>query len=265
MITPAGAQSAGVLQTRSLAFNGEERTYLLYLPAGYRPTVPSPVVLVFHGGNAQAEAMLRVGFNDEAERYGFLVVYPQFATESLPDRAAFVSTLLSELQTEFAIAPDRIYATGISIGAGLLYYVICDDRIGAIAPVAAFLPGGSQFACAADRRASILQIHGTADGVGRYAATDAPLEYWRTQDDCLPDPELQVIDAAGERVTAEIFACPEGRAVRRYSIQDGRHAWPGAPRAEDDLPLGTAEEAPASMAINATQVIWQFFEAHPKR
>lgn len=177
MITPASAQSEGVLQTRSLPFSGEERSYLLYLPVGYRPAVPAPLVLVFHRGNAQAEAMLRVGLNAEAEANGFIVVYPQLANEPLSSRATFISALLVALQTEFAIVSDRIYATGISIGAELLYYLVCEERIAAIAPVAAFLPAGSEFACAGDRRASVLQIHGTADGVGRYAATDAPLQY----------------------------------------------------------------------------------------
>lgn len=263
-VLPAAAQSGGTLQTRSISFDGDERKYLLYLPVDHDPTVPAPLVLVFHGGQAQAEAMMRVGFNAEANREGFIVAYPQMRDEPLPAGAAFVTALLSSLQAEVAVDSQRIYATGISFGAGLTYVLACDERIAAIAPVAGFVPAGTQVTCDSTRRASILQIHGTDDGVGRYAVASAILDQLREQHGCASDAETSVIEQSGERAVVEAFACKESQTVIRYTIEGGRHAWPGAPRAEGDLPLGAREEAPASEVINATSIIWQFFTGHLK-
>src|SRR5688572_28207087 len=51
--------------------------YLLYTPSDYDPARPSPLVVVLHGCNSNAEErMYGSGMNAVAEQHGFLVLYP---------------------------------------------------------------------------------------------------------------------------------------------------------------------------------------------
>jgi polyhydroxybutyrate depolymerase len=56
-------------------------------------------------------------------------------------------------------------------------------------------------------------------------------------------------------VTTSIAACLDGRTVELITIAGAGHQWPGGvPRADmGDRP---------STALNATQVIWEFFAKH---
>src|SRR5438105_964040 len=63
--------------SRSLDVNNASRTYLTHVPKSYDGSKPYPVVLAFHGGLSNAEAMVRFcGLNEKAEEAGFIVVYP---------------------------------------------------------------------------------------------------------------------------------------------------------------------------------------------
>jgi polyhydroxybutyrate depolymerase len=63
-------------------------------------------------------------------------------------------------------------------------------------------------------------------------------------------------------VTTSIAACPGGRTVELITIAGAGHQWPGAvPNLVAQRLLHTD---PPSTALNATQVIWQFFAAHTR-
>jgi len=53
------------------------------------------------------------------------------------------------------------------------------------------------------------------------------------------------------------YVCPEGRSVELYLVMDNGHAWPGGRKRarQGDQP---------SSSLDATEVIWEFFRAHPK-
>ena len=60
---------------RTLTVDGVERSYRAYRPAGIDR--PVPLVLVFHGLGGGADAMEQaLGWNEAADRDGFVVVYP---------------------------------------------------------------------------------------------------------------------------------------------------------------------------------------------
>ena len=63
-------------------------------------------------------------------------------------------------------------------------------------------------------------------------------------------------------VTTSTAACPAGRTVELITIAGAGHQWPGA--APDLLAQRLLHTDPPSTALNATQVIWQFFAAHAK-
>jgi polyhydroxybutyrate depolymerase len=115
----------------------------------------------------------------------------------------------------------------------------------------------------------VLIIHGTADqnlpyngGVGTKALARhqvRPVSYavntWRALDGC---PDSAATTTAGT-VTHSVWApCRHGTAVELYTIQGGGHAWPGGRRM-----AGFLDEP--SNALDATEVAWEFFVAHPRR
>jgi polyhydroxybutyrate depolymerase len=55
------------------------------------------------------------------------------------------------------------------------------------------------------------------------------------------------------------FPCPAGHEVELYRVTDGGHAWPGSP---GSVAIG-AVTGRTTMSVNATELIWAFFKAHP--
>jgi polyhydroxybutyrate depolymerase len=181
---PGAPQSAGCVATfsqrvsdpasvRMLGATEVRRRYLVYAPATLPPR-PVPLVLVFPGYSASAEAAAfyytHTRFEALADRDGFVVVYgnglpnppnahekpamPQggflrgclaeHATEAID--VGYVRQILGQLENEIAIDRARIYATGLSAGGGMSFQLALEapDLVAAIAPVAPlpFQPAG---------------------------------------------------------------------------------------------------------------------------
>lgn len=207
---PGAAQSAGCVvnytQTTTddatLAQLGTDtvaRRYLVYAPEDL-PDAPAPVVFVFPGYGANAEAAAfwytQMRFEALADRDGFIVVYGNglpFLPEGesgdglmekggylqgclLPHAGEgidvqYVREILDQLDTALTIDRTRVYATGLSAGGGLGLALALEapDLVAAVAPVAGlpFQPDGIwRFHCNphADVGAvSIAMLGATAD------------------------------------------------------------------------------------------------------
>lgn len=274
--------------TRTLTHNGRERSYNLYVPASLDWSQPVPVVLVFHGGTGNAESAIRMtGFNAVADRNGFLVVYPNgtgplrddkfltwnggtccgYAQENNVDDVGFVRAIVGDLQTLVSLDTKRMYATGLSNGGILSHRLGCEaaDLFAAIAPVA----GTLNFpACAPSEPVSVIEFHGTDDqhipyegGPGPESLVDVDfvsvrysLEFWIGANECTPrrgEDEFQ-------EIKHEIWKeCANSASVELYTILGGGHAWPGGEPSRPDA------DAP-TQTVNASELIWEFFVAHPK-
>jgi polyhydroxybutyrate depolymerase len=80
------------------------------------------------------------------------------------------------------------------------------------------------------------------------------LAYWAAQDGCALEPTR----AQAGAVVHEVYpGCSAGLAVELIAVEGGGHAWPGA---AEFSPQGDEP----SQAVNASEVIWAFFAAHPK-
>jgi polyhydroxybutyrate depolymerase len=281
---PGGESS---LEERQVSVGQTTRSYLLYVPAKARTAVSVPVVLVFHGGGSQPELIAGItGFNSKADAEGFVVVYPR-GTGSKPtadrfgwngglccgpaqknnvDDVGFIRTLLDDLARTLPVDEHRIYATGLDVGALMSYRLACElaDRIAAIGPVAGTQNMG---ACLPSQPVSIIDFHGTLDGsipyaggVGKgtgnfsYVSVKDSISFWLTADLC---PQTVVREDTGPFVHEKYGPCSNGSAVELYTIQDGSHNWPGGAS-------GGTREAPSTREVNATDILWNFFAAHPK-
>lgn len=278
--SPVPASAPVGESAQSLQAGGLTRTFHLYRPR--KLPARAPLVVMLHGGfGSGTQAEQYYGWDQEADREGFAVVYPDGLNRAWntgggccgtpakqnADDVGFIKAVVAAVQGEVPIDPARIYATGISNGGIMAYRLACDtDLFAAIGPDSATLLG----TCPAPKPVSVLHIHGTADtripyngGEGEgYAHIDGPavqtvVAGWRTADGC----EQPSVSTQGP-VTTSTASCPSGRTVELISIAGAGHQWPGsAQRPVRETVLGAD---PPSTAVNATEVFWRFFAAHPK-
>lgn len=261
-----------------LTSGGIEREYLVFVPASYNPTEPTPLVLSMHGYTSNVtQQQLYSGWNTVAQRENFIVVYPQgtgspsrwyayqrggtFVGAAAADDVQFMRDLLDQLQQDYCIDPARIYANGISNGGGMTHRVACElaDRIAAAGTVAgAFVQDRN---CEPARPMPIVEFHGTDDEIVPYdgAAYLLGVEQWAAawaeRNGCDPTPET--LPTQGDVSGIAYTGCAEDAEVILYTVDGGGHTWPGA------SPLLGAALGYTTQDIDATETMWDFFVAHP--
>mgnify|MGYP001217556641 CR=1 FL=1 len=233
-----------------LTFGGLQRTYVLHVP----PAPQFGLVINLHGsGMTGADQAALTNYNAVADRFGFVVAYPDGIDlswadgrgASIPDRqgvddVGFLSALIDRLTRDFAIPPGRVFVTGMSAGGFMANRLACDraDLVAAVAPVAGTL--GAGVPCAPSKPVSMLQIHGTGDAVvpfgggpmvGRGGPSEiisapALAERWRQADGC-PGPFVAQA-AAGPVQRTDAAGCAGGTEVSLVRIDGGGHVWPAA-------------------------------------
>jgi polyhydroxybutyrate depolymerase len=295
LLAPLAAQAAGDPKIE-IEYGNLDRSYLLHLPDP-APAVPPPVVVVLHGGGGNAESIARVtGFDVEADRHGFIVVYPNGTDESRPlmklfgspgfltwdaggccgfardnhiDDVGFIRAVVTAVVKDNAADPKRIYATGISNGGMLAYRLACEasDMFAAVAPVSAIQDVQD---CKPSRAVSIFHIHGEKDenvpingGVGKKALDKEGKQGRPPVQDSIDFWVKQ--DGCSVTVRSQepgvdmvnYGGCRDGSEVQYFKIVDGGHSWPGGQR------IGSFLDEP-SKALDATDTIWYFFSLHSK-
>ncbi|MGH2632270.1 MAG: alpha/beta hydrolase family esterase [Tepidiformaceae bacterium] len=250
----------------SLESGGVARTYLRHIPPGYDPTVPTPLVFNFHGSSRTGpEQEAYSGLAPVADAEGFILVSPdgldeQWTIADDGDPAAgqsqdvvFTSDLLAQLRAEFCIDNLRVYATGMSNGAEMASQVGCllPDDFAAIAPVS-----GVEYDSCSRAGMPVIAFHGTDDANVPFDTAEPAMAGWAEHNGCSGGPETTAITAD---VSTESYSGCTGGDVTLYVVQGGGHTWPGA---ADNVPYGGA--GATTHEINASELIWAFFAAHPR-
>jgi polyhydroxybutyrate depolymerase len=265
----------------ALVSGGETRRYLLYVPDRYDPATPTPLVISLHGfiqWPAQQRQLTR--WNDLADQHGFLVVYPSGAGLPLRWRAGtsfgddagpepdvtFIAGLIDSLQADYNVDPARIYANGMSNGAGMSFVLSCHlaERIAAVGLVA----GAYAYSwddCQPARAVPAIVFHGTDDRIVPFAGgrvsrpgLELPdISQWvstlANRNGCDGAPRTL---PAPETITAVAYAGCDADVVF-YTIAGGGHTWPGG------QPLPRRLTGATTTAIDATRLMWDFFQVHP--
>lgn len=154
--------------------------YTLYVPSGYDPMKPAPLVLGLHGGGrggkdgkevvgSGAEAMNF--YQNQAEHHGFIVVCPTAiaAPWQQPQNDPLVLAVLEEVLLLFNIDENRIYLTGHSMGGfGAWYFGPKYANLwAAIAPMSG--AGGRELEKLKETGMGIYLYHGADDKVVGFA------------------------------------------------------------------------------------------------
>jgi len=272
--------AAAGTESKTLEFGGRTRTYLVHSPKGYDGKKILPLVLVLHGAVQGATNVERMsGMSAKADKENFLAVYPNgtsrsglaptwnagaccgYAQMNQVDDVGFLRALIHRLERDYPVDPKRIFATGISNGGMMSYRLACEmaDRIAAIAPV----EGAQDVERRPSGPVSVLVFHGTADFLVPYNGGTTPFQlgpkrtdasvpwavgFWVKQDGCSTTPELEET----RRLRIDTYSgCKDGAGMTLYTIKGGHHMWPGTRLSFND--------------VSATDIMWSFFAAHPKK
>ncbi|SOJ53400.1 hypothetical protein MSIMFB_00904 [Mycobacterium simulans] len=247
--------------SHTINVGGVDRTYRLYKPAGL--PAAAPLVVMLHGGFGSAKQAERSYDWDElADSEKFVVAYPDGLSRAWNangggccgrsarqgvDDVAFISAAVADISHNVRINPARVYATGMSNGGIMSYTLACNTGLfAAIGPVS-----GTQLdPCRSPHPTSVMHIHGTGDPLVRYYGgpgagiariNGPPVEqlnaFWRNVDQCGPPTAM-----TRGQVTTSTAGCADNRSVVLVTVDEGGHEWPSV----------------------ATEMLWEFFAAHPR-
>ncbi|RMH38227.1 MAG: polyhydroxybutyrate depolymerase, partial [Deltaproteobacteria bacterium] len=199
------------------------------------------------------------------------------ACASRSDDIGYFDDLHAELARIVPIDPSRVYATGISNGAAMVYRLACErpERFAAIAPVG----GANQFAAAGGSCAAgvaVLHIHGTADPCWAYGGgtaacaqkdgkrkvgVDDTLAGARVRNGCSDTCSEELLPDTADDGMTSVRVRWDGctAAVELVRVDGGGHTWPGGWQYFSADRVG-----PVTRDFDADDLFVEFFDAHPK-
>lgn len=265
-----------------ILLDGEEREYLLHVPATYDPSRPAPLVISLHGAMTwPAFQRDQSGWDRLADEEGFLVAYPagtgtlvkRWAMEGSEDPprmqdVRFIGALIDTLGAAYNVDPARIFVNGMSNGGGMAFVLSCTlpGRIAAVGAVSAAqsLPWSW---CEDPGPVPMIAFHGTGDplvpyegGPGAFGDETFPsvrawAANWAERNRCQEDAAESAV--TGEATLLAYSGCARDATVALYAVRGMGHQWPGG------KPMPGWLVGPRSDAVDATRLMWDFFLAHP--
>jgi polyhydroxybutyrate depolymerase len=273
-------------QTYHLSDGARDRTYLLYRPANLNRQTPVPLVIMLHGGfGSGSQAKSAYHWDEQADRQGFVVAYPNGISHSWNaggiccgpalrkniDDLGFLTRLIKAVSQAENIDPGRVYITGMSNGAAMSYRYACEGTypIAAIGPVA----GSFSYSCARPHPVSVVAIHGLDDqhipfaggsgtkGVtnGSWTPVSQTLDSFRAANNCQPP-----VSQKDGSLHTDTSNCEQGREIVLYTIEGAGHQWPGDETKRGIVQRMLGADQP-STAMDATSALWNFFQRHAAR
>lgn len=279
----AATDAAADAPTPPDQFGGDRPVPVFRVPSGYDPKKPAPLVLVLHGYGAGGVLQnAYFGLGSLADEKGFFLAAPDGTVDSKknrfwnavdtccdfdgkkPDDVKYLTGLVAEIATYYAIDPKRVYLVGHSNGGAMAMRLACDvpETFAAVVDLAGpFFSDPKR--CAPKVPIAFRHMHGTVDATVPYAGGAISVgglstpsartiaETFAAADGCGAPADAPAVDlerslAGAETKVVRWSGCKGGADVELYSIEGGPHI----PKDFDPSAL------PRS--------IWAFFEAHPR-
>jgi polyhydroxybutyrate depolymerase len=256
-----GGSASPPIGLRRLATGSDMGVYIVTVPPGYDPTVPTPLAFVFHGANNTANSCRGSGNCPgvaEALEGNAVVIYMQsFGTSWTDDtreqNVAWFDDLLADTKQTYCVDERRVFAVGTSSGAHFTNILACrrGDELLAIAPGA----GERLEKSGCVGRVAALVLHGVAD-------TSVPLplgaearDHYAQVNGCTTDtvPVLSTMHAevsAAREADRSTYGCVDYEGCREgLPVRWCEHSEPGYDGTTHGFP-----RAGGSLA-------WEFFSA----
>jgi len=273
----------------------ETNTYRIYVPPTLTPGTPVPLVLDLHGlGQPHASQALVSGWEQLADQEHLIVLTPQ-GGQTLPNwrsttaadnpDTAYLRALIEQTQRDYCVDESRTYSNGISNGGlessilscklsdkiaavGLVSGIVVPDECKSVPkPVIIFwgkrdctLPyyGGLGYCLVGPKNGTIPTADAPASG--EVPPVEQNVAAWAARNGCAATPTVTQVSEHVEKRT--FTGCRDDDAVDFYVVANGGHTWPGSKAAatrdkDPDAPKGIT-----TMEIDATKLIWAFFQQH---
>jgi polyhydroxybutyrate depolymerase len=280
---------------KEISVDGEKREYYVHAPPSYDGSNAVPLVLVLHGGGGKASKMDKLtGMNDVSDTEGFIAVYPQgkdnhwndgrkiktlFKKKKLND-VKFLGDVVKKMTGEYNIDETRIYSTGISNGAFMSYRLAVEnpDTFAAVAGVAAQPSENLRDEHPPESPIPVMMVLGEKDPLvpygggdvkvlgakrGRVLSAEDSVKLWVGNNDCNGTPTTTYYDDINTDdnsiVRRDEYSSDSNDDVVLLTVEGGGHTWPGGWQY-----LGKGLVGETNRDINGSEVIWEFFENHPR-
>jgi polyhydroxybutyrate depolymerase len=167
---------------------GGQRQVTIHVPSGYQKGRPAPLLVLLHAYSSDAAAVddyfhLQPVLDERAVLY----VVPDGTPDRAGDRfwnatdaccdfyhsgvddSGYLHEVIRQAENQYTVDPRRIFVVGHSNGGFMAYRMACDhsDTVAAIVSVAGAMYDDAR-KCSAAHAVSVLQVHGSADGVVPY-------------------------------------------------------------------------------------------------
>tara|TARA_B110000858_G_scaffold80261_1_gene93009 strand:- start:152 stop:1303 length:1152 start_codon:yes stop_codon:yes gene_type:complete len=265
---------------RTLFFDGQNRSYIIYVPASYNGSVDYPLLFSFHGGGGTSSGFIFVNdMRPIADTANFIAVYPQAAvdptdgsnswlhkTPTTHNDVNFIEAIIDTLSNDYNIDNDRVYACGYSEGGIFSYELGCrlNDRIAAFSSVSgsmlvdAFRVSYYNLGnCSPIHPTAVLLIPGTIDSSPHssysgfqpyYMSVNDISTFWANHNNTDINPTVTTVPNSntsdGSTIEKRIWENGDNCvAIQELKVINGGHDWPGSS---------------GNMDINASQEIWKF-------
>jgi poly(3-hydroxybutyrate) depolymerase len=287
--TPHAGGYSDSKSNHNITSSGNARYYTIDVPANYNnnKSDPWPLILDFHGANRDAANQYNNSqYFAESRGDDYIVVYPEgmdgkwesasYAVKGADD-VQFISDLLDQLDNNYCINSDRVYASGKSNGGGFVDLLACSDlgdSFAAFAMASAALYSDNYYkdksvdGCPKSR--AILESHGGEDSTVPYTgqssrkgtggkSPDIPdwLGWWARRDGCKKHDD-PVLDNKHDGYNITSYSCGGfDDVVQGYYIPDLNHCWPSADGNNSDS--GARENGCSFRGLDFTSVVLDWF------
>ena len=255
------------------------REFYIVNPSNLNSDNQLPLLISLHGGADYADANMQyTGFLDIINEKGFVAIFPQGTVAAGKGDTgwyaggdctnlevcdlSFIERLIDYSIEDLNIDKNRVYVSGFSNGAFMVYTLACflSDKVAAFAPVSGSMSPDDYQICNPQRPIPVIHIHGTSDDSIPIQGNDyvTPLQqvssYLSSLNDCSQNSIINGEDTNedGYAWYSEISSnCNQGVIVNFTYLDNFGHSWPSTESGKG----GGAD-------IDGASFIWEFLSTY---
>lgn len=274
-----------------IEFDGLERCWQIYAPEGFSPAecaeISCPLVVDIHGFTDNVDRQRAIsGFDDLADEFGFLVMYPMgheaswnsgwccgVAKDMELNDVGLIEQMVAFVQENWSTDPNRIYVTGWSNGCSMTQKMVneASHLFAAAGCMAHYL---LDLEAADYAPVPMMEVHGVRDAVVHYGVTytnslifDLSLEgdegaiqnmeRWAEMNGCTGStPDIEIFE--WDYSVLGYSDCENNAQVRLVSINFAGHN----PYLKDSPDQPTSTGNPTG--IDTSRMVWDFMSQFSK-